>query len=216
MDMGESSWMKRTNSFSNYRIISQNKNMKKRIVYFVAFLITCLVVSCSEHTNDDKYQSRVPRFSKIVAQESEIKVGETIVFTAVQREAGHLLDRTTYTWTITPQNVSKSKASVPINGVYDGVNPTDTVVFITVCETLPTLKIRKPSRAVEKPSIVPTLIRELLSVATICTPHLPKLLMLNRIYEKDYFIFAFVCMFCCLVHRPTGGRQDLSHRLLQV
>ena len=103
--------------------------MKNRIVYFVAFLITCLVVSCSEHTNDDKYQSRVPRFSKIVAQESEIKVGETIVFTAVQREAGHLLDRTTYTWTITPQNVSKSKASVPINGVYDGVNPTDTVVF---------------------------------------------------------------------------------------
>ena len=105
--------------------------MRKISLTYIAFVLTLLIVSCSEHSDEDKYQSRVPRFSKIVAQNNEILVGETIVFTAVQREQGNLLDRTSYKWTITPENVSKNKASVPINGVYDGINPTDTVVFTT-------------------------------------------------------------------------------------
>lgn len=120
---------KETEEKAYTRIIMRKKLYIFFILLCAAGFVGLSLSSCTEHTNDPEYRSRSPRFADITTSYPEIVVGGEIVFTAVESRSGHLLDRTKYTWTITPDNVARQHASQPKDGVYDGVNPTDTVVF---------------------------------------------------------------------------------------
>lgn len=100
-----------------------------------AFCI-CLI-SCSN--DDDKYRSTPPEFSEITIQSLEegsnktLHAGDRFVATAIQKTKGHLLNKTTYSWTISPTDgvdySQKNKGTV----IYDkqSENPTDTIVINT-------------------------------------------------------------------------------------
>ena len=95
----------------------------------LTLLVALLMVSCSEHTNDSKYRSDCPRFAALQSSVDEIHVNEPVIFTAVERSAGKLINLATYTWSVLPaENVSIDATSAE-NGLYDGKNPTATIIF---------------------------------------------------------------------------------------
>lgn len=80
---------------------------KKSLLQNVLGLIALLFIytACSENTNDSDYRSSPPRFSNITfngENKTFVYAGDSIVATATQMERGHLLDRTTYSWSVTP------------------------------------------------------------------------------------------------------------------
>lgn len=100
--------------------------------------VLCIsLASCSN--DDDKYQSTPPEFSEITIQSLEegtpttLRAGDRFVATAVQKTKGHLLNKTTYSWVISPTDgvdySHKNKGTV----IYDvqSENPTDTIVINT-------------------------------------------------------------------------------------
>jgi len=79
--------------------------------------------ACSEDTNDPKYRSDCPRFSSFTFSADPVRAGEDVTLTAVQSKAGHLLDKTTYSWEVQPADGVTCEPSQPEGGVYDGKNP---------------------------------------------------------------------------------------------
>ncbi len=109
--------------------------MKARLTF--PLLLAVLLCSCSEDSNDSKYRSEPPLFSGITLQSlstgaSTIKAGEKFVITANQQSKGRLLNKTTYSWSISPSNEGDSQKYDNLV-IYDNnsVNPTDTVVIST-------------------------------------------------------------------------------------
>ena len=91
---------------------------------------TLTLGSCSD---DDKYASYAPRFSDMtftnLTGKTTFHVGDTIVATAVQKKYGHLLDRTTYKWEVSPSEGVGQKYMTGCVYDNDRSNPTDTLVF---------------------------------------------------------------------------------------
>lgn len=105
-----------------------NKNLLFSLL--VSLSLLAVLTSCSEDSDNPKYQSRIPTFSDVTfevidADHSDIRVGDRVVATAVQSSKGKLLDRTTYTWTSSDENIAHKYKQ---GAVYDAdnVNPTDT------------------------------------------------------------------------------------------
>ena len=69
--------------------------MKTRF-FVLALLLASVAVSC----DDDDYTSSLPTFSDITFSEETLYTNQEITATAVQSSKGRLLDRTTYSWTI--------------------------------------------------------------------------------------------------------------------
>lgn len=101
--------------------------MKKTLPLLL--LTAALFVGCSEHTHDSKYHSDCPRFSAMTQSTETVKAGQAVTFTCVESRAGKLLNTTFYTWTFTPSDGVASTPSAAEGGLYDGKNPTCTVVF---------------------------------------------------------------------------------------
>lgn len=85
-------------------------------------LVGVLSASCS---SDDEYKSTPPRFSDVTFMPEEIHPGDRVTATAVQYRKGHLLDRTSYSWSISGTSedleVSNNKTVLYDN---DKSNPT--------------------------------------------------------------------------------------------
>lgn len=86
-----------------------------------------LLSSCND---DEDYTSEIPQFSDVTfhvlgSNNTELRVGDKIVATAVQSKKGHLLHGATMSWSSTPDAQHSFKAGV----VYDAQNenPTDTI-----------------------------------------------------------------------------------------
>ena len=101
--------------------------MNKLILALSALLL--LLTACSEHTNDEKYRSDCPRFASMQISSEVIRVGTPVTFTCVERQAGKLLDRTTYNWTALPAENVNITITQPEGCIYDGANPSCTFAF---------------------------------------------------------------------------------------
>lgn len=94
-----------------------------------------LLTACSQDSDNAKYGSQPPVFSDMTMHVAktdieEIHVGDRAVVTAHQKSTGKLLNTTTYSWSISPEDdqaTHQYKASV----IYDQEkeSPTDTIVF---------------------------------------------------------------------------------------
>lgn len=99
--------------------------------FLLLFSILCAcLAACGD---DDKYDSVPPAFSSLTFQnltrgDSTLRVGDTLVATAVQERHGRLLNRTSYTWTTSDAD---ARHKFQGNVVYDHApgDPTDTIVF---------------------------------------------------------------------------------------
>lgn len=104
--------------------------MLLNICCVMLLLVTCL--SCSEDSDNPKYTSLPPQFSHVETNnldgDSTLRVGERIIFTAVQSKKGKLLYKATYNW---GNKKGDATHSFTENVIYDNnpANPTDTVVF---------------------------------------------------------------------------------------
>ena len=101
-------------------------------------LLTIFILSsCSNDSNDSKYRSEPPTFSGLTLQSltsgnNTIKAGEKFIITANQQTKGRLLNKSTYSWSISPNNEGNTQKYDNLV-IYDNnsVNPTDTVVINT-------------------------------------------------------------------------------------
>lgn len=95
--------------------------------------------------DSDDYASHPPYFSDITFSPDTVRAGETFVATAVQSSAGTLLDRTTYTWTLSQNGEEVDVAHrYTTGGVYPYLpsNPTDTLTIGTAGSYVLTLVAR--------------------------------------------------------------------------
>lgn len=99
------------------------KNIHLLFICLIAF--TLFFSSCSE----DETYSKIPQFSDITFSVNTISAGEKITAIAVQASKGSLLDRTTYTWTMT--NGSADSVINQTSVIYDNANgnPSCTLTF---------------------------------------------------------------------------------------
>ena len=104
--------------------------MNKNIFTLGFALMTTLVVltSCEE----EDYTSSPPLFSDVTFNDSILYAGDTLIATAVQSRQARLVDRTTYSWTL-----SQGGETVDVEHRYTPTvvysltpqNPTDTLVI---------------------------------------------------------------------------------------
>ena len=102
------------------------KNLFRTLALLLVAISAASLTSCSEDSNDSKYQSKFPQFSDITTTPTTVTAGDSVTFTAVQSTYGNLLYGATYTWTFGDQTGTSSV-------VYDNdkSNPT----FKTVAPT---------------------------------------------------------------------------------
>lgn len=93
--------------------------------------LPAVLSSCSEDSDDPEYQSVIPEFSDMTFEvlgesRDRIHVGDQIVAKAVQKKRGRLLDRTTYSWTSSQEDLVHRYTQ---QNVYDAdkSDPTDTL-----------------------------------------------------------------------------------------
>lgn len=97
--------------------------------------LAAIVLSFSSCTDDDEYASKAPLFSdmtftNLTADTDEIHVGDRFVATAVRKDAGSLIYKVAYVWSISPSNDDTTqKAATNLDKLYyEGKqNPTDTI-----------------------------------------------------------------------------------------
>lgn len=101
------------------------KKMPKLSSVYMLLVAAVFAVSCS--SDDDKYNSVSPKFSEITFTPSDIYPGELITATAVQYKKGKLINRSSYSWSISGTtedlNVSGNRSLFYDN---DKSNPTCT------------------------------------------------------------------------------------------
>ncbi len=105
--------------------------MNKNIFTLGFALMTTLVVltSCEE---EEDYTSSPPLFSDVTFNDSIVYAGDTLIATAIQSRQARLVDRTTYSWTL-----SQGGETVDVEHHYTPIvvytqspqNPTDTLVI---------------------------------------------------------------------------------------
>lgn len=113
----------------------------KTLNYCVIAAIASIVMlsSCSEDSNNSKYASIPPTFSDMIMQSAasgqtltKVKAGQTFVAIMQQKSVGRLLNKTTYSWSITPAVTGLvHKQNLSSDVVYDQQtqNPTDTLIL---------------------------------------------------------------------------------------
>lgn len=103
-----------------------------RLGFFALSLL--FLASCSQDSDNEDYQSTPPTFSGMQAvnadnPEGELKAGDNIRFTGIQKKTGHLLIGTTYTWSVTPDVDVEFEPVLSVNYGVDKSNPTNIFKF---------------------------------------------------------------------------------------
>lgn len=114
-----------------------NKVMKLR--FGLLALVTVMmgaVVSCDD---DDDYNSTLPVFSDITFSEETLYTNQYVTATAVQYKKGKLLDRTTYSWSLSDEDADATL--VYNSGVTYDENNSDPVCTFTTPATAGTYTI---------------------------------------------------------------------------
>lgn len=118
--------------------------LTKKLLSALGIILT--FTCCSE----EDYTSRPPVFSEITIHSLEegtptvFYAGDKIVATAVQTTKGHLLNKTTYQWIISPTEGVDYSQKYQSTVIYDvqSENPTDTIVINTPGEYNITFKAK--------------------------------------------------------------------------
>ena len=110
------------------------KTFARIALCFAVVCQTVFLVSCSDHTDDEKYQSLPPFFSDMTFRSlhghSTLSAGDSVVVTAVQSRLGRLLYYATYSWG-TAYDTDSVTHAYRSGVVYDNdpADPVDTIVF---------------------------------------------------------------------------------------
>ena len=110
------------------------KTFARIALCFAVVCQTVFLVSCSDHADDEKYQSLPPFFSDMTFRSlhghSTLSAGDSVVVTAVQSRLGRLLYYATYSWGTAYDTDSVTHAYRSVV-VYDNdpADPVDTIVF---------------------------------------------------------------------------------------
>ncbi len=100
-----------------------------------AFAAAAAFTSCSQDSDNPKYAQKPPMFSDLSVVEystgsTTLHVGEKVVATAVQKSTGRQLNKTTYSWSLSPneeENTHRYTSQVIYD--YEQGNPVDTITF---------------------------------------------------------------------------------------
>ena len=103
--------------------------MKQFFLHLLFLLLAAVLCGCSEYTNDSKYRSDCPRFGAMTLSADPVRAGVPVTITCVESRAGKLLNTTLYNWTVLPAEGVSTNPSVVEKGLYDGKNPTCTIIF---------------------------------------------------------------------------------------
>ena len=96
--------------------------MKKVLLLLICIISATCFYSCSN--DDDDVKSKLPTFSDMVFSTDTMHVGQTIQAIAVQSSKGKLLDRTTYTWSLSDSTYYSNTV------IYDNNNENPSSYFI--------------------------------------------------------------------------------------
>ncbi len=100
-----------------------------------AFAAAAAFTSCSQDSDNEKYAQKPPTFSELRVVENStgsttIHVGEKAVATAVQKTTGRQLNKTTYAWSLSPDEAdNKHHYTSQVIYDYEKDNPVDTITF---------------------------------------------------------------------------------------
>lgn len=101
--------------------------MKTHLLLTLALLLLPGLAACS----DDDYNSRLPEIEDIVCVNQDgstaLRVGDTVTVTVKQARKGHLLEKTTYTWSCDNADIVFSPATETV--AYDNKNANPVTCF---------------------------------------------------------------------------------------
>ena len=110
--------------------------MKNRTLTALAALAAATAfTSCSQDSDNPKYAQKPPMFSDLSVEEygtgsATIHVGQKAVATAVQKSTGRQLNKTTYSWTLSPnEETNTHRYTSQVIYDYENQNPVDTITF---------------------------------------------------------------------------------------
>ena len=106
------------------------KIISKSVAIVTSLCIMALFASCSEDTDNPKYQSEPPLISDLTVsvngqETSTVHVGDKFTVTAVQKQIGRLLYKSNYTWT----NDSGFEVEATGTAIYDNDSKNPTATF---------------------------------------------------------------------------------------